>query len=258
MNTKSREIILINQLNIDQIVSSLNLQINDSEYFMFNPVELFKTIDWTKFEEEPDVINAVYSILFDEFVIARKKIFCYWPNDYQSHKEMQKLNEYCQSARVELSEEERQFYPIESDKMMPEYERLWSSFILFLVESLCEDIKLNEEIEEIATLKHGNESVVIFSIREDEITHYSYITSQVTLFEVESISDVSSREGRTGVNLFPNFQELISSLQDEINIKEFSTNFSNSALEKQYYNAISRNFNSYNLVKQWMANYSLN
>lgn len=43
---------------------------------MLNPVELFNTIDWTKFEEGPDFINAVYSILFDELVIARKKGLC--------------------------------------------------------------------------------------------------------------------------------------------------------------------------------------
>lgn len=89
--------------------------------------------------------------------------------------------------------------------MLLEYERLWSSIILFLVESLHKDIKLNEEIEEIATLKLGNESIVIFSIRENELTHCSYIIFQVTLFEVESNSDISRREGRIEISLFSNF-----------------------------------------------------
>ena len=95
-------------------------------------------------------------------------------------------------------------------------------------------------------------------MRGYEIAQCSYISSQVSLFEIESGSDISNRESRLGNCLFPNFQELISTLQNEINIGEFTTNFSNFALEKQYYSLIYRNFNSYNLVKQWMSNCSHN
>lgn len=258
MNSKSREIILVNQISKEHIDIYYNLQQDDIEYFMLNPAELFKTIDWTKFEEDIDVLNSIYAILFDEFVIARKKFLCYWPSHNYSVEKLLEINKYCQDARVGLEVEMSHSYMEKNIRMLPEYESLWSSFILFLVESLCEDIKLNEEIEEIATLKCENESVMIFSIRENELTRYFYIKSQVTIFEVEGALECYKQGIRGQVPLFSNFNELIDSLQDEINIRKFSTNFSNSSIEKQYYRAICQNFNSYNLVQQWMSNFYQN
>lgn len=258
MNSQRREIILISQISHEQNYKQFKLQLNDSEWFVLNPVLLFKTIDWTRFEDDVDVLNLVYSMLFDEFVIARKKILCYWPSDNYDEDCIFKLNEFCQSARIDLDVNDIKVQFVNDNKMLPEFERLWKSFILFIVESVSEDIKLNEAIEEIATLKSEDESILIFTIRENEIIRYSYLKSQVTLFEFESQFDTSKSKNRDNAILFSSFKELMSSLQNEISIKEFSANFSNSALEKQYYNAFCQNFNSFNLVQQWISNYSNN
>jgi len=43
-------------------------------------------------------------------------------------------------------------------------------------------------------------------------------------------------------NIFPSFDELMISLQDEISINKFSANFSSSAFEKQFYSTFARIF----------------
>ena len=107
MNAKSGEIILVNQLNNERLVAVPNLQMNDIECFMYNPVDLYNAIDRTKFEGDPDVINTVYSILFDAFVISRKKLVCYWLGGNYSDDTIFELRQYCQFAQVKLSAEER-------------------------------------------------------------------------------------------------------------------------------------------------------
>jgi len=57
------------------------LQLNDNEFIVLLPVELLNTVASTRFEEDLDILNSVYSMLFDGFVIAPKNLFCYWPND---------------------------------------------------------------------------------------------------------------------------------------------------------------------------------
>ncbi|RAI90153.1 hypothetical protein [Algoriphagus yeomjeoni] len=258
MNSNPREITLVNQIIKEQLGSFCDLQPNDNECFILNPIDLYSSIDWTKFEEDLDVLNSIYAILFDEFVIARKKIVCYWPSQDYADDKLSEINEYCLSAGVGLNLELSQCYVDSGNKMFPEHERLWCSFMLFLVESICEDIKLNEELEEIATLKCDNESILVFSIRENGITRYSYLKSQVSIFELEGDIECFKQGLEGGMSSFLNFQELMGFLMNEINIKKYSANFSNSSLEKQYYRAISLNFNSFNLVQQWMANFNQN
>ena len=57
---------------------------------------------------------------------------------------------------------------------------------------------------------------------------------------------------------FSSKSELLDSLGQEIDLVEFKANFSNSSIEKQYYNAFNQNFHSYNLVQQWMLTFSEN
>ncbi|REG91025.1 hypothetical protein [Algoriphagus antarcticus] len=258
MYSLRREIVLVNEIGNEQNCKQHKSHLDDNKCFVLDPVFLYSTLDWTKFEDDLDVLNSVYAMLFDEFVIARKRLLCYWPNeDFHDHGFI-KLSEYCRASRINIEVGEVNHHLANEDKMLPEFEGLWKSFILFIVESLCEDVKVNEAIEDIGTLKCDSESVWIFSISENDMIHYSYLKSQVALFGFKSESDLSEMICSEDAVLFSSFNELVSSLQSEIDIKKFSANFSNSALEKQYYRAFCQNFQSSNLVQQWISTYSKN
>lgn len=209
MNTKRREIILINQINNTSNISSNSIQHNDSECFVLSPVSLFAKVDWTRFEEDVEVINKIYSMLFDEFVIARNKLLCFWPSVHLADNSIIKLGEYCRGARIELDIDDTLPHFVNEDKMLPEFEKIWKSLILFIVESVCEDVSLNESIEEIATLKRGNESILVFSIRDNEMISYSYVKSQVTLFELQVEIDLYESKKLEQVIHFFSINELL-------------------------------------------------
>ena len=102
MNTNRREIALINQIGCKRSVTIDSVQHNDNEPFVISPLSLFTLVDWTKFEEDVEVLNVIYSMLFGKFVIARKKLICYWPSAPLMDETKIKLGEYCRSARIEI------------------------------------------------------------------------------------------------------------------------------------------------------------
>lgn len=65
---------------------------------MLIPVLLFKQIDWIGINYHVDVLNTVYEILFDGFVIARNKLLCYCPNKGFCGQDVLVLNNSCKSA----------------------------------------------------------------------------------------------------------------------------------------------------------------
>ena len=54
-----------------KLVSILERQADDMVFL--DPIQLFSEIDWTLFEEDVQVINKIYSQLFDEVVISNKQ-----------------------------------------------------------------------------------------------------------------------------------------------------------------------------------------
>ena len=66
-----------------------------------------------------------------------------------------KLGEYCRAARIEIVIDDTLPRFLNEVKMLPEFEKIWKSLILFIVQPVCEDVSLNETIEEIATLKEA-------------------------------------------------------------------------------------------------------
>ena len=76
------------------------------------------------------------------------------------------------------------------------------SLILFIVQSVCEDVSLNEAIEEIATLKRGNESILIFSIKGIEMISYSYLKPQLSSFELMVVGGLYEAKRNGSSNTF--------------------------------------------------------
>jgi len=128
-------------------------QFSNNQYLIFDPIPLFAEIDWTDYDNNVDVLNLIYGKLFDEFVVENKPMLCYWPRNNFPATHWFNLLQLANSAGVGI---EINFLneTNTNDEEIPEaLQDAWKKFLLEMMESLSDDIKLNEGLEEIAYLK---------------------------------------------------------------------------------------------------------
>lgn len=254
MKKHQREIILVDQFQINRT----QFLVKSKDIYFLDPSELFSRIDWRRFEEDVCVTNIVYGELFEALVINNKTLVCYWPNLNFPDDNWFELSVHFKEAKIKT----RIIYPdLTSNEKLEStssVQKIWKSFLLFLMESLCEDIKMNDFLEEIAILKCGNDSILLFKLEQNGISKYSYVQFPDEGFQLDN-RDVHLKE--IGVNfphIFSSFEQLLEKLILEIDVNSYQTSFLDRTLEKRYFNTILKNCTSKNLIESWVRNYSLN
>jgi hypothetical protein len=254
MEKYQREIVLIDQFHIAR-----NQFLNNSlKVYFLDPVELFSKIDWRLFEEDVTVTNTVYGELFEAVVINHKKLVCYWPHLNFPDNNWFELSNHCKDAKIKTKIIYSENSSDEVHDLSTSILETWKTFVLFLMESLCEDIKMNENLQEIAILKCGDDSILLFKLEQNGIRQYSYVQSPENAFDFD-FGNVQLKDN--GVNyapVFSSFELLLEKLMLDIDVNSYQTSFLDRALEKHYFNTILKNCTSKNLIESWVKNYSLN
>ena len=87
----------------------------------------------------------------------------------------------------------------------------WKKFVYFLIESLFEDIHLNNDFDEIATLKSDKETIILFKLEKEGRTQYSYAFDSV--FLEPGLSNTEDFNGiDSTIQSFDTFNELVEKL----------------------------------------------
>jgi hypothetical protein len=230
----------------------------ENDYLFFDPVSLFNEIDWTSAIQESSIINFIYEKIFDGFLIENKTLVCYWPTTDFPDSQWFSLLEFAKKAgiRMELNyfNEERNA----QDEIPKELQTNWKELILELIESISNDLILNEGLVEIAQLKSTQSSITIFSQNEGDKLSYFYLTSDQEIFEFEPQYAFEKSENSNYVSVFEEFEDLLVSIQADIDLASYTVNFLDSKLEKVYFNSLMRKNMNVNLIQNWMKSYFLN
>lgn len=230
----------------------------NNDYLFFDPIDLFHTVDWTSYKSNSVVFNQIYQRLFKAFVMEKKTLICYWPStDFPDSYWFEFMN-YSKKAGITM--EATYFKKVENDtdELPSELQLIWKELVLELVESISDDIVLNEGLEEIAQLKSVNSSITIFSQRKENKLGFFYMSSLHEVFEFEPQYEFERGTKHSDIIVFENFESLISALDFQLDLTSFNVEFLNNTLEKVYFKSLLRNNLTINLIQDWVETYSLN
>lgn len=257
MRTKSRKIILIDQ-HIEMNPTWLGkFSDHTRDLVVLDPIQLFGEIDWTRYDEDVEVINQIYSRLFEEVVINRKRLVCFWPLVEQFGNDWFELNALCKLNQYELEIHKHTLIEEENYGFSFEILLAWKKFIYFMIESLLEDVQINEQFDEIATLTGDQDSIVLFKLEQNGYTQYSYSSTDCFL-EFPSDSGLGRSIEDNQLPVFDSFKEMLSKLSGRNDLTKYRTKFVDKQLEKIFFNALANEFKTINLIQDWLKSYSLN
>ncbi len=258
MRHLNRKVVLIDRTLDQQAIDWSRIELDEKEAFILDPFKLFAQIDWTKFEDNVDVINIVYSDLFEALVVDRKTLLCYWPMLNFPDDRWVELLGHCKSAGIQMLVNYTKDRGEVANDILPEFHDSWKSFVLFIVESLFDDIQLNDGYEEIAWLRNSEESILLFSVEENGVSKYSYLMSENIAYEFELSFEFQKKIIANNIPFFNSIEHLMESLQSDINLEKCITTYVNRRLEKNYFNSLMKKYNSNNLIQHWIESYSDN
>lgn len=257
MNSSSNKIILVDQ-HIEMNPTWMGKFSNQArDLVSLDPVQLFAEIDWTRYEEDVQVINQIYSHLFEEVVINHKRLVCFWPLVEQFGNDWFELASLCNDNQFELEVYKNILFDSDNYGFSSEILRAWKKFVYFLVESLMEDIHMNEQFDEIATLIGENGSIVLFRMEQNGNVRYSFASSS-EYFEIAPDQNNGLLERENQLPFFDSFNEMLIKLSDGNDLSKYQTKFMDRQLEKAYFNVLAKDFKIKNLIQNWLETYSLN
>ncbi|WP_026969440.1 hypothetical protein [Algoriphagus terrigena] len=257
MNLRNKSIVLVDQLMDPNSETLTILKSEKSKTVLLDPVKLFSESDWTRFEKDVDVINKIYSRVFEEVVIANKKLVCFWPLSEQFGSDWFDLTSLCKINNYELEVYKGEFFETDNYGLNSEILHAWKRFVFFLIESLLEDVELNEELEEIATLTSGREAIVLFKMEQEGKTRYTFALNSESL-EFTSTGELTRVRHDSWERSFESFREMLVGLSRSKDLTDYQTTFVDPTLEKAYFNILAREFKTRNLIESWILTYSLN
>lgn len=258
MQLNRRKIILtgkrleLSELTLDEFNSC------DSDYLILDPVSLFKEIDWINAFEKPSILNSIYEKLFEAFLIENKTLVCYWPAakfpDQQSFSLLESLKK--SSIRIVLNYFNEE---INTQTEMPyELQNCWEKLVLELIEAISNDLILNEGLVEIAHLKKNSSSITIFSQTQSDKLTFFYLNSDQEIFDFEPQYAFEKSSDVNYVSVFGDFEDLVASMQSEVDLTSYNVNFIDGKLEKIFFNSLIKKDMEVNLIQSWMDSYFLN
>lgn len=130
--------------------------------------------------------------------------------------------------------------------------------ILKLIESISNDLILNEGLAEIAQLKNTSSSITIFSQKKGDRLGYFCLTSAQEIFEFEHQYSFEKSENLNYVSIFGDFENLLVAIQSKIDFTSYTVDFLDSKLEKIYFNSLMKRNVDVNLTHNWIDSYFLN
>lgn len=257
MNSRNKSIVLVDQLISDSSDWLTNLKTESTDVITLDPISLFSTLDWTSFEDDVRVINVVYSRLFEEVIMNRKKLICFWPLAHQFGNDWFELATLCQANFHELELCRNGIFEGPSYGISEEILSAWKRFAFFMIESLLEDYQLNEQFDEIATLTSEDNTIILFKVEKEGAVSYSFAfdTDYVQL----GSNSMDENDGDTKkLESFESFSLLLEKLLLENDLSVFEPKFTDRKLEKAYFNLLSKEFRTKNLIQSWLKTYSMN
>lgn len=257
MNSKNKSIVLLDsQLGMN---SDWFEKMNDkkSDFVILDPVNLFLEIDWTCFEEDVQVINKIYSRFFEDVVLLDKKLVCFWPLAEQMGEEWFELSSLCKINSYELELYKSLSIVDFEYGFNQEILSSWKRFVYFIIESLLEDIRLNEQFDEIATLKSDQKTIILFKLsKEGNVRYYYAFDSDFLDFDPPRNEDASRINSCQ--ESFTSFNEMLDKLVKENDLSQFESRFVDGSLEKSFFNVLSKELKTKNLIETWLKTYSIN
>lgn len=258
MKARNKSIVLVDQLTETQPEMLSILKEQNCEIVVLDPVRLFSELDWTRYDEDVAVINKIYARVFSEVVIANKKLVCFWPLSEQFGSEWFEVSNLCKANSYELEIYKSRFFDGESYGFSREILQAWKGFVYFLIESLLEDIDLNEEPEEIATLTCDRDAIVLFKLQQEGSVRYTFAFNSEHLEFATGEEQIGEPGAESGAGSFSSFQEMLLKLLSNNDLSCYQTRFLDTKLEKAYYNILAQEIKTKNLIESWILTYSLN
>lgn len=240
------------QLTLDSLHSFSN------DYLFFDPIELMKEVDWTQYESNTACINTIYKKLFDGFVIENKTLVCYWPATNFPDSYWDDCVDAAKKAGILVEVNSFIEEMNQSDELLIQFQSLWKELLVEMIQSVSEDIILNEKLEEIARLENEDYSITIFAQHEIDRINYFYVSSVQEVFEFVPQYEFEQTSKLHHTHLFETFEALLQAVQSEFDLATLQVEFLNKRLEKIYFNSLLNKNIDLNLIQNWMASYSMN
>lgn len=251
MKNSSLNLFLTNQLLDKSSIESL-----DGVVYL-DPIRLYEWCDWTEFDQKPDVLNQVYGMLFDEVVIDRKKIHCFWPLENSTSQNWFELLNLSSLPQVKIETKSFGFKASTGHGLNSRLLTIWEEFIATLVGTLVEDLSLNQQFDDLGTLSSANRSFVLFRAMEDETSKFGFAvlnTYHTNETEAQDSNELSSYLPP----LYESFDELLHALSEVEDLIELIPDFHDKTWEKKFFKIVLRENKPLNLIQKWLSNYSLN
>ncbi len=257
MASEMRKIILVDQIQKSTSGFCKDLKINIDKVVFLDPIKLLATLNWLCYDEDVTVLNSIYGKLFDDFVLEDKVLVCYWPKSNFPDDKWFELSNFCKEARIFLQTEFSLLDEgCQEEDNMPLQES-WKSLLLLLLESLSEDINLNEGFEELANLYSEERRILIFSIMIQGKREFSCVEDIDNCFEFSHSTDQNKLQENVAL-LFQDFTDLVAHLQSKFKLQEFKAVFNNLTLEKEYFHQVLKSKPSINFIQSWLETYQEN
>lgn len=257
MNSRNKSMVLVDhhiEMNSDWLEE---MNSRNEEFVILDPEYLFSKLDWTRYEDDVRVINKIYSRIFEEVVMNNKKIICFWPLDQQFGEEWFELESLCKANSFELELYKNLSFDSTNYMVHDEILNTWKKFVFFLMESLFEDMQLNEHLDEIATLSFDQETIILFKLVQEGTIRYSY-TSNSNLIELPPNQVEDSSKIENHFQSYASFSEMLENLLESNDLSLFEPKFLDGSLEKTYFMLLSKELKTKNLIENWIKTYSLN
>lgn len=229
----------------------------DSTTVYLDPVGLYEWTDWTEFEEQPDVLNKIYGQLFDEVVLNQKKVVCFWPltnPGTQSWFEMLSLSALPHVSLHTVLTDVRAGLGYDLD---PKILSIWQDLLTTMLGSLAEDLSINQQFEEIGTLSSATHSFVLFRTENQSGTQYGFEDIHTFEARVDGMGDTLEL-GTFITHYYDTIEEMLGALSNFGDLSDFSPEFYDKGLEKQFFKLLLSENKPLNLIQKWLVSYSLN
>lgn len=232
------------------------LDINPSQSYIIDPIQLCDHGDWSDFENNTNIINSIYGELFEQIVIKKKSLICYWPELEFTTSDWFEINQFISKSGLSLSMYEN---PNRDDKgvVSEKADRAWKVLVKFLIESVTEDIAINNSMVEIASFVNEEDTVHLFKINSEGIEKFTYGTLKGGIVQNREEMNLINH-AHNNDSSFTSFDDMVLQLIEKIDVTEYDYTFKDRAFEKFFFTSILKKCTPKNLIKSWESGYVLN
>lgn len=112
---------------------SVDLTIQNLEIFAIGPAQFFSQSGWTKSNEDIDIINNFYQLVFNEVVIENKRMVCFLPLSECFRIDWFELSSWCKTSNYALEIYKIRVNNVDNYGLSVELFCSWKRFVYFLI-----------------------------------------------------------------------------------------------------------------------------